>query len=610
MCGIVGCTGSDPVLPIVLEGLARLEYRGYDSAGVALQAGGSVWIRKRAGKLSELTGAVGDAPRSTAGIGHTRWATHGRPNEANAHPHADCSGRLALIHNGIVENFLSLRARLEGTHEIRSETDTELLAHLIEERIASGDDLPAAMRAIMREVEGSFALVAVHASDPELVVGARRVSPLIAAVSDGAAYLASDIPALLPYTRDFRIIDDDQVVELRPGSLRITDLSGREVEAPTRHVEWDLEEAEKGGFPDFMLKEIHEQPVAVAETLRGRINTIDGRIILDELRLAEDDLRDIDKVFIVACGTSYHAGMVAKYAIEHWTRLPCEIDIASEFRYRDPVVDTRTLVVGVSQSGETADTIAACRYAKRLGARVIAVSNVVDSSMARDADAVLYTHAGPEVGVAATKTHLAQIVALVQLGLYLAQVRGTLYPSEIKRLLDELHEVPEHIAALLARDDDTIQRVARQYVQVRDFFFVGRGVGYPVALEGALKLKEISYARAEGYPGGELKHGPIALIEPGVVVVGVATRSHVHAKTLSNIEEVRARGATVILVATEGDADAEAVADHVFWVPETSELFSPAVDVVPLQLFAYHMAKYREHDVDKPRNLAKTVTVE
>ncbi|HVM39145.1 MAG TPA: glutamine--fructose-6-phosphate transaminase (isomerizing) [Acidimicrobiia bacterium] len=612
MCGIVGYTGPDPALPIIIEGLSRLEYRGYDSAGVALRldgAEGSIWSCRRVGKLAELTAAVSDAPDGPhLGIGHTRWATHGRPSEANAHPHADCSGRLALVHNGIVENFHSLRARLEGHHELRSETDTELLAHLVEERLAAGDDLPAAVRAMMREIEGSLAVAVVHADDPELLVAARRVSPLVAGVSDGAAFVASDIPAILPYTRDLYVIEDDRVVELRPGSVRVTDLDAVEVQAPARHVDWDLEEAEKGGFPDFMLKEIHEQPTAVEETLRGR--TADGgRIVLDELRLTEDELRDVNKVFVVACGTSYHAGLVSKYAIEHWTRLPCEIDIASEFRYRDPVLDTRTLVVGVSQSGETADTIAACRYAKRLNARVVAVSNVVDSSMARDADAVLYTHAGPEIGVAATKTHVAQIVALQTLALYLAQVRGTLYPSEIEDLLVELHRVPELIEAQLDQSD-VIRGVAEQFADVRDFFFLGRGVGFPVALEGALKLKEISYVRAEAYPGGEMKHGPIALIEPGTVVIGVATRSHIRAKTLSNIEEVRARGATIVLVANEGDEEAASLADHVFEVPQTAELFSPAVDVIPLQLFAYWVAKARGNDVDKPRNLAKTVTVE
>ncbi|MEZ5171053.1 MAG: glutamine--fructose-6-phosphate transaminase (isomerizing) [Acidimicrobiia bacterium] len=611
MCGIVGYTGSDSALPILLDGLSSLEYRGYDSAGVALQVpGDGLWIRRRAGKLAELAGAVGDAPGdATTGIGHTRWATHGRPSEENSHPQTDESGDLAIVHNGIVENFLELRAELEGAgHEFSSETDTEVLAHLVADRLTDGDDLATAVRSLLRRVEGSFTVAVVHAADPGLVVAARRVSPLVAGITDGAGLIASDIPALLPHTRDIFVVDDDHVVELRPGSIRITDPDGTDTEPTPRTVTWDVEQAEKGGFDDFMLKEIHEQPDAVRDTLRGRTDPA-GHLMLDELRLEEDDLRAVDKVFLVGCGTSYHAAMVAKYALEHWTRLPCEIDIASEFRYRDPVVDTRTLVVGVSQSGETADTIEAMKYAKRWDAQIIAVTNVVDSGMARLADAVLYTHAGPEIGVAATKTHLAQVVALELLALYLAGVRGTRYPSEARDLLAELLEVPARIETVLGRNDE-IRPVAEELSEVRDFFFLGRGVGYPVAMEGALKLKEISYARAEAYPGGEMKHGPIALIEPGTVVVGVATRSHVYAKSLANISEMRTRGATVLLVANDGDEVAAELADHVLWVPPTMELFSPAVDTVALQLFAYHLAKSRGRDVDKPRNLAKTVTVE
>jgi glucosamine--fructose-6-phosphate aminotransferase (isomerizing) len=609
MCGIVAYTGTEPALPVLLEGLGRLEYRGYDSAGVALHSGGGLWVRRRAGKLAELAGAVGDAPTCSAGIGHTRWATHGRPSEQNAHPHTDCSGRVAVIHNGIVENFLGLRQRLEAAgHELASETDTEVFAHLVEELLRGERGLAEAVRAAMRLVDGALAVAVVCADEPGLVVAARRVSPLVAGLADGAALVASDIPALMARTRDVFVIDDDRVVELRPGSIRVTDLEGAEVVPPRRHVTWDLDAAEKGGYPDFMLKEINEQPGAVADTLRGR-TTLDGRLMLDELRLSEEELRAVDKVFIVGCGTSFHAGLVARYAIEHWTRLPCEIEISSEFRYRDPVLDAQTLVVGISQSGETADTIAACHFAHRLKANVVVISNVVDSSMAREADAVLYTHAGPEIGVAATKTHTAQIVALHLLGLYLAQVRGTIYPGEARGLFDELHRLPGRIEAVLARSE-AIREVAERFAGTRDFYFLGRGVGYPVALEGALKLKEISYARAEGYPAGEMKHGPIALIEPGSVVVGVATRSHVHAKTLSNIAEMRSRGATVVLVANEGDAEAAAHADIVLPVPETAELFSAAVDVVALQLFAYWLAKARGRDVDQPRNLAKTVTVE
>ena len=610
MCGIVGYVGAKPALPVLLEGLARLEYRGYDSAGIALEGVDGLWVRRRSGKLAELTESVNDAPRgSTSGIGHTRWATHGRPTETNAHPHRDCTGRLAVIHNGIVENFLELRKSLQDAgHTFASDTDTEVIAHLIERELTTGAVLADAVRSVMVMIEGAFAIAVIHADAPGLIVGARRVSPLVAGTSDGTAVLASDIPAILGVTRDVFVIEDDQVVELRAGSLRVTDLSGAEVTPDRRHVTWDLEAAEKAGFADFMLKEIHEQPTAVADTLRGRTDP-SGSLILDELRLNEEELRSVDKVFIVGCGTSYHAGLVAKYAIEHWTRIPCEIEIASEFRYRDPVLDAQTLVIVVSQSGETADTLAACRYAKRWNAKVVSVCNVIDSSMAREADVVIYTHAGPEIGVAATKTHLAQVVALEVLALYLAQVRGTMKPDEARQILTELYRLPEKVQGVLALSGE-IQAIAERFAGTRDFFFLGRGVGYPVALEGALKLKEISYARAEGYPAGEMKHGPIALVEPGVVVIGVATRSHVHRKTLSNIAEMQTRGATIVLVISEGDEEARSYADHAIAVPETLELFTPAVDVVALQLFSYWLAKARGCDVDKPRNLAKTVTVE
>jgi len=613
MCGIVGVTGSDPALPFLIDGLSRLEYRGYDSSGVALVDGDSVWVRRRAGKLAELTGAVGDAPPAVVGIGHTRWATHGGPTENNAHPHTDCTGALALVHNGIIENHVELGDELVSAgHELRSETDTEVLAHLIEAGMAAGAGLADAVRAALGRLEGSFAIAVVHAEDPELIVAARRSSPLVAGRTDGAGLVASDIPALLAATREVYVIDDDQIVEVRPGSLRVTTMAGEEIEPVRRKVEGDVETVEKGGYPDFMLKEIHEQPRAVRETLRGR--TKGDRLTLGELELSDEELRAVDKVFIVGCGTSYHAGMVARYAIEHWARLPTEIDVASEFRYRDPVLDAQSLVVGVSQSGESLDTMEACRYARSATnkAKVLVVSNVVDSSMAREADAVLYTRAGPERGVAATKTHVAQIVAMELLALKLAQARGVLYPEEVARQIEALHAVPSLIDGVLARADE-VKDVAARYVETRDFFFLGRGVGYPVALEGALKLKEISYARAEAYPAGEMKHGPIALIEPGTVVVAVATRGRLHAKIMSNIDEVRARGATVVVVANEGDEAAAAHADSVLWVPAVpkgGELFSPLVDVISLQLFAYFVARARGCDVDQPRNLAKTVTVE
>ncbi len=613
MCGIVGVTGNDPALPFLLDGLSRLEYRGYDSSGVALVHGDSVWVRRRAGKLAELAGAVGDAPAAQVGIGHTRWATHGGPTENNAHPHTDCTGALALVHNGIIENHVDLGDELlSAGHALRSETDTEVLAHMIEAGIATGAGLADAVRAALARIEGSFAVAVVHADDPELIVAGRRSSPLVAGLTERAGLVASDIPALLAATREVYVIDDDQVVEVRPGSLRVTNLAGEEIEPVRRRVEGDLETVEKGGYPDFMLKEIHEQPRAVRETLRERVRG--DRLVLGDVELSDEELRAVDKVFIVGCGTSYHAGMVARYAMEHWTRLPTEIDVASEFRYRDPVLDAQSLVVGVSQSGESLDTMEACRFARSATnkAKVLVVCNVVDSSMAREADAVIYTRAGMEIGVAATKTHVAQIVAMELLALRLAQARGLLYPEEVARQVEGLNALPGLIEGVLARSDE-ICAIAARYSDTRDFFFLGRGVGYPVALEGALKLKEISYARAEAYPAGEMKHGPIALIEPGTVVVAVATHGRLRAKIMNNIDEVRARGATIVVVANEGDEAAAAHADDVLWVPSVAkggELLSPVVDVVALQLFAYAVAKARGCDVDQPRNLAKTVTVE
>ena len=615
MCGIIAVTGSEPALPTILEGLSRLEYRGYDSAGVVLQHEGSLWLERKAGKLAELVGSVGHAPATpVAGIGHTRWATHGKPVDHNAHPHTDQSGRLAIVHNGIIENYLELKHDLLAKgHTFQSETDTEVLAHVIGVEYERLGDLTEALRSALRQVDGSFAIAVVQADHPDLVVGSRRGSPMICGRTDDAGFLASDIPAILSKTREIYVIDDDLIVEVRPGQLRVTTLAGIEVRPQARHIEWDLESAEKGGFDDFMLKEIHEQPTAIRETLRGRTG-VDGRLKLDELRLTDADLSGVDRISIVGCGTSFYAGMVAKYAIEHWTRLPCEIDVASEFRYRDPVLGPNTLVVGISQSGESLDTMEAIRFAKRKtnGAKVLTVTNVVDSSMAREADAVLYTHAGPEIGVAATKTHLAQIVAMQVLALYLAQLRATQHPGEISALLEILESLPDKVEQALGHTEH-ITKLAQRYADTRDFFFLGRNVGYPTALEGALKLKEISYVRAEAYPAGEMKHGPIALIEPGSVVIGVATKGRLHAKLLSNMQEMRARGATIMLVANEGDDATAAQADEVLWVPElpaNAELFTPAVNVVPLQIFAYALAKAKGLDVDKPRNLAKTVTVE
>jgi glucosamine--fructose-6-phosphate aminotransferase (isomerizing) len=608
MCGIVGYVGPKPVIDVLMPGLARLEYRGYDSAGVALNHGGSLTVLKQAGRISDLQALVEREQPAEAhtGIGHTRWATHGAPNTGNAHPHLDCNRDVVVVHNGIIENWVDLKGKLvENGHEFESDTDTEVVAHMIEEMA----DLPLAdaVRTVMNETDGALALVVMRRSEPEVLVGARRGSPLVVGRGKGENFLASDIPAFLEHTRHMVIVDDDRVVEIRRDGITLTDLDGTVLPLDERVVEWDFEAAEKGGFPTFMLKEIFEQPHAIADTLAGRIEP-PGRVVLDELTIEPQVLRDVDKVFVVACGTSYHAAMMAKYAIERWARLPVEIDIASEFRYRDPVLDHRSLVIGISQSGETIDTLAAVRYARAQGSVVIGVSNVVESAMARESDAVLYTRAGPEIGVAATKTFTTQLVAMQLLGLYLAQVRGTLDPGAIELQTKELLRLPEQVEAVLEGAEE-ISRMAEAWAGTRDWFFLGRSGDFAVAMEGALKLKEIAYVRAEGYAAGEMKHGPIALIEPGVVVVGVATDSHVQSKTLSNMEEMKARGATIVLVAEEGD-DVGHVADHVIRVPAGPDLLCTVTAVVPLQLLAYYVAMGRGMDVDKPRNLAKTVTVE
>ena len=609
MCGIIGVVGDQPALQILIDGLRRLEYRGYDSAGVAVVDGGTISIARKAGKLEVLEKEVGalDLPGSS-GIGHTRWATHGGPTDANAHPHSDCRGTIAVIHNGIVENYLELRGALEiEGHIFASETDTETLAHLIESHYEG--DLTGAVRAALAKVEGAFSIAVVAADSPGVIVAAKRTSPLIVGRNDEATFLASDPTALLPHTRDMVHVLDDQVVEIRRDGFQITTLSGEPAEGTAIHVDWDVAAAEKAGFDTYMLKEIYEQPAAVSNTLRGR-STSDGHLMLDELRMDELELRQVDKVFVVACGTSYHAGLIAKYAIEHWTRVPVEIDVASEFRYRDPVLDRATLVIGISQSGESIDTLEAVRFAKRQHAKLIAVCNVVGSSIAREADGVLYTHAEPEVGVAATKTFATQLVGMKLLALYLAQVRGTMWPAEISRIVRELHRLPELLEQTLTLRED-VQAIAREIVDKPTVLFMGRQVGYPVALEGALKLKEISYLHAEGFASGEMKHGPIALLEAGVPVVVVATRGHVYPKTISNIQEVKARGAFVIAICSEGDRDEVARhADRVLEVPKTEELLSAALVTVPLQLLAYEVATLRGCDVDQPRNLAKSVTVE
>jgi glucosamine--fructose-6-phosphate aminotransferase (isomerizing) len=610
MCGIVGYVGPDEALPIIVEGLRRLEYRGYDSAGVAVVDGG-LSVVKRAGKLAELEDALaeGSPPGGSVGMGHTRWATHGAPTDRNAHPHLDCTGRVAVIHNGIVENFRSLRARLEKEgHTLVSETDTECVAHLVEERLAAGAvGLAEAVRATVAQLEGAYSLVVCSADDPGTLVGVKVSSPLVVGLGDGETILASDIPAILERTTTVIPLEEGQMVVVTRDGAAFSDLEGAVLHPEPITVDWDVSRAQKSGYDTFMRKEIDEQPAAIRDTLVGRV--VGARLQLDELHVSDDVLREVSKVFVVACGTAFHSGMVAKYAVEHWTRLPVEIEIASEFRYRDPVLDANSLTLAVSQSGETIDTIEAARHAARQRSRVIAITNTVGSSIAREADGVLYTHAGPEIGVAATKTFATQMVALHLVALFLAQVRGTMFPEEVAEVLDRMRKLPSQVRAVL-RLDDQVRTLARRFAGARDLFFIGRHTGYPAALEGALKLKEISYVHAEAYPAGELKHGPIALVEPGTPIVAVATECHVYRKILSNIQEVRARGAEVIAIATEGDEEISDVVQHVLFVPRTPELLAPVVVSVPLQLFAYAMAKERGCDVDQPRNLAKSVTVE
>ncbi|MGB7104113.1 MAG: glutamine--fructose-6-phosphate transaminase (isomerizing) [Acidimicrobiales bacterium] len=613
MCGIIGVVGSTDTLGTLLEGLSRLEYRGYDSAGVALVRPGETW-RARIAEGTESVRALKEAcefaPAGfTSGIGHTRWATHGAPETANAHPHLDCSGNIAIIHNGIIENHTELQEELEARgHFFSSVTDSEVLAHLIEESRAKGLELINAVRESLLVVRGAFSVAAMDATEADVIVAARRISPLIIGTATGVTYLASDIPAILDRATAFYAVNDDEIVRLGPEGFRAIDLEGVPVRLHQLAIDWDLETAEKGGHDDFMTKEINEQPEAIRATLLDRRRK-GGTITFDELRISDDELRDVKRVVIVAAGTSNHAGQVAKYAIERWAKVSVEVDISSEYRYRDPVVEVGTLVIGVSQSGETIDTIQAIREAKRRGARVVGVSNIVGSSLARESDAVIYTRAGLEVSVASTKAFVAQVAALELLALRIAQLRETLAPQDVDALFKGLKAVSHQVATALERRS-SVEDVAKQLLGARDFFFIGRHVGFPTSLEGALKLKELSYVHAEGYPAGELKHGPLALIEPGVVVVAVTTDPSLQEKMLSNLAEVKARGATVVAVATDDDETIDALADYVLRVPATEPLFTPMVDVVPLQLLAYAMARGLGRNVDRPRNLAKTVTVE
>ncbi len=616
MCGIVGYVGEQQALDVVIQGLRRLEYRGYDSAGVALITSDGLATDKRAGKLANLEASLGSKPlpTSTAGMGHTRWATHGGPTDRNAHPHVDCSGKLAVIHNGIIENFASLREELEKSgHEFSSETDTESVAHLLEEEWNShGGDLAAAMRAACQRLIGAFTLVAVHTDAPDCVVGARRNSPLVVGRGNGENFLASDVSAFISHTRNAVELGQDQVVKITRDLIEVTQFDGSPAAVNEYEVTWDASAAEKGGFDHFMLKEIVEQPRAVADTLRGRIGS-DGKLSLDEMRLSDDELREVDKIIVIACGTAYHAGLIAKYAIEHWTRIPVEVELASEFRYRDPIVDRSTLVIAISQSGETMDTLMALRHAREQRARVLAICNTNGSTIPRESDAVLYTHAGPEIAVASTKAFLTQIVAAYLVGLYLAQVRGNKFGDEITSILTQLKDMPEKIEQVL-ETVEPMRALAKDLKDKTSVLFLGRHVGYPVALEGALKLKELAYMHAEGFAAGELKHGPIALIESGTpVIVSIPSpsgRSVIHDKIISNVQEVRARGAYTILIAEEGDESVNAYGDQIIRIPKCPTLMQPLLATVPLQVFACEMATVKGFDVDQPRNLAKSVTVE
>ncbi|GAB3006614.1 glutamine--fructose-6-phosphate transaminase (isomerizing) [Mycobacterium bourgelatii] len=607
-----------------MDALRRMEYRGYDSSGLALVDGkGKLTVRRRAGRLANLEAATAEmSPAELAGctgLGHTRWATHGRPTDRNAHPHRDAAGKIAVVHNGIIENFSSLRHELEAAGvEFASDTDTEVAVHMVAQAYHHGEtagDFTASVLSVLRRLEGHFTLVFANADEPGTIVAARRSTPLVVGVGDGEMFVGSDVAAFIEHTRNAVELGQDQAVVITADSYRITDFYGNEDLGPGAYrqfyIDWDLAAAEKGGYEYFMLKEIAEQPTAVADTLLGHF--VDNRIVLDEQRLSDQELREIDKVFVVACGTAYHSGLLAKYAIEHWTRLPVEVELASEFRYRDPVLDRSTLVVAISQSGETADTLEAVRHAKEQKAKVLAICNTNGSQIPRECDAVLYTRAGPEIGVASTKTFLAQITANYLVGLALAQARGTKYPDEVEREYRELEAMPDLVARVIA-GIDPVAELAHQFAKSSTVLFLGRHVGYPVALEGALKLKELAYMHAEGFAAGELKHGPIALIEDDLPVIVVMPSpkgsAMLHAKLLSNIREVQTRGAVTIVIAEEGDDTVRPYADHLIEIPAVSTLLQPLLSTIPLQVFAAAVAQARGYDVDKPRNLAKSVTVE
>jgi glucosamine--fructose-6-phosphate aminotransferase (isomerizing) len=620
MCGIVGYVGNKQVVPLIIEGLRKLEYRGYDSAGIAVVTEGhDLEIRRAEGKLRNLEEVIRLSPLDgTYGIGHTRWATHGRPTEENAHPHRDCTGRVVVVHNGIIENYLQLKERLRKTdHQFVTETDTEIIAHLIEEYLKEDHNFENAVRRAMLDLKGIFALSIINADEPDTIIAVRQGPPVVIGLGDGEFFVASDIPPILQHTRDVFFLGDGEMAILTRDAVRVTDFEGNSVQPAIQRITWDPIMAEKGGFKHFMLKEIYEQPRSVRDTVQGRISLDTGRVFLDEMKnITEADFDKFTSIKIAACGTSWHAGLAGKYMIEQLARIPVEVDYASEFRYRDPVMDENTLLLVISQSGETADTIAALREAKELGSKVLAICNVFGSMITREADGTVLTHAGPEIGVASTKAFTCQMVALYLLGLYLGNIRGTLSEDEAKRHAQQLAELPVKLEHLLNESDD-IEELSKEFFRVTDFLYLGRGINFPVALEGALKLKEISYIHAEGYPAGEMKHGPNALIDERLPVMFINTREDGnrsselrYEKTHSNIVEVKAREGIVISVLTEGDTMSSVVSDYVINIPPASDLLGPILSIIPLQLLAYHIAVRRGCDVDQPRNLAKSVTVE
>jgi glucosamine--fructose-6-phosphate aminotransferase (isomerizing) len=612
MCGIVGYVGNKDAVGIILSGLKRLEYRGYDSGGIAVIRAGAIVSAKCVGKLAALEEELHEnsLAGSSLGIGHTRWATHGVPNEANAHPHFDGDHRIAVVHNGIIENYAALREDLKAKGvEFRSDTDSETLAHLVAQYYDG--DLMQAVRRTLQKVVGAYAIGVVALDQPDMLVAARKGSPLVIGLGEGEKFIASDVPAIMNYTRQVIYLEDGQLCALRRDGYSIEDLQQRDIDLPVKEVDWDHDAAEKQGYPHFMLKEIHEQPEVISNTLRGRISDENDSILLEEMNISPEAIRKCSKIHIVACGTAWHAGLVGKYLIERFARIPVETDIASEYRYRDPIVTPETIMIPVSQSGETADTLEAIRIAKRKGAQIASIVNVVGSSVAREADGVIYQHAGPEIGVASTKAYTSQIAAFALLAMHFAEVRGTLAPDQLRERIAHLREMPDLIGRAIARADDIAQLAAMpKYLHALGAFYIGRGYNFPSALEGALKLKEISYMHAEGYGAGEMKHGPIALVTDKLPVISIATRSETYDKVCSNIQEIRAREGIVLSIATEGDDDVFQFSDDVIHVPDCYEPFSPMVAAIPLQLFAYHIAVNRGCDVDKPRNLAKSVTVE